>query len=395
MICHGENDGRLEIFATGGTGTILYAISPQLNQFFETHIFENIAPGVYDVIVQDELGCFISFNFEIIESPPVLITIIPDSIIPEICQGDVDGFFSIEIQGGTLPYSVSLDDYNGDYITGEPDQTEFEFTELVGGSHTVFVRDSLGCESEWSIDFPESIFIEPMVEVAYLCLDNETINSVTVTVDESIIDISQLEYSLNNGPYQSSNVFEKLPPGTDNFIIARHTNGCEQITDFFDIETFTPLSLTLNNSGLNEITASTIGGTGDYQFTLNDIDFGSTNVFTITDSGTFVVTVTDSTGCMVTASIILEFIEICIPNYFSPNGDGVTDYWAPGCVGNYPNLVFSIFDRYGRKVAMLPVGEKWDGRYNSTELPTGDYWYVVRLGTENDHEYVGHFTLYR
>ncbi len=395
MICFGENNGRLEISVTGGTGIILYAISPQLNQFFETNIFENLAPGVYDVIVQDELGCFVTFNFEIIESIPVLITIIPDSIIPEICQGDVDGSFSIEIQGGTLPYSVSLDDYDGDYITGEPNQTEFYFTDLAGGSHTVFVRDSLGCESEWKIAFPESIFIDPMVEVTYLCLENQTINSVTVNVDESIIDISQLEYSLNDGPYQSSNVFPNLPPSTDNFIIVRHTNGCVQVTDFFDIETFTPLSLTLANSGVNEITATAIGGTGDYQFTFNDVDFGSTNVFTITESGTFVVTVTDSSGCMATASIILDFIEICIPNYFSPNGDGVTDFWAPGCTENYPNLKFSIFDRYGRRIAMLRQGEKWDGRYNNNELPTGDYWYVVTLGIENGHEFVGHFTLYR
>ena len=98
---------------------------------------------------------------------------------------------------------------------------------------------------------------------------------------------------------------------------------------------------------------------------------------------------------MATASIVMEFIEICIPNYFSPNGDGVTDYWAPGCTDSYPNLVFSIFDRYGRRVAMLPVGEKWDGMYNNTELPTGDYWYVVELGIEKGREFVGHFTLYR
>ena len=32
----------------------------------------------------------------------------------------------------------------------------------------------------------------------------------------------------------------------------------------------------------------------------------------------------------------------------------------------------------------------------NTELPTGDYWYVIKLRGENDdREFVGHFTLYR
>ena len=44
----------------------------------------------------------------------------------------------------------------------------------------------------------------------------------------------------------------------------------------------------------------------------------------------------------------------------------------------------------------VSVGVYWDGKYNGTELPTGDYWYVVRPNsTALNKEYVGHFTLYR
>ncbi|RMA64366.1 T9SS type B sorting domain-containing protein [Ulvibacter antarcticus] len=395
VICYGEDNGSLEIFATGGSGIILYAISPQLDQFFETNLFENLSPGAYDVIVQDELGCFLTFNFEIEESLPVIISITPDSIFPEVCEGDANGSFSIEIEGGTLPYSVSLDEYNGVYVTGEPDQTEFEFIELSGGNHIVYVRDSLGCESEWNIAFPDAVLIVPIVEVEYICLENATVNQVTVTVDENLVDITQLDYSLNDGPFQTSNVFTNIPPSRDNYITVRHTNGCMQITEFFDLHVFTPLTLVLSEGDINEIVATVNGGTGEYEFTLNDVNFGDTNVFTITESGTFTVIVTDSSGCQLVAEITKEFIGICIPNYFSPNNDGVTDYWAPGCVDNYPHLVFSIYDRYGRRVAMMRVGEKWDGRYNNTELPTGDYWYVVRIDPSNNRDFVGHFTLYR
>lgn len=393
--CNGENDGSIIIDASGGTGVIKYAISPNLDQFFDTSTFNNLPPGNYDVIVQDELGCFVTFNFDITEPEAVVISIVPDSIFPEICEGELDGSFSIEISGGTPPYSVALDDPNGQYITGGIDQTNFDFSNLGGGDHIVYVRDSEGCESEWNITFPDAALFDPLVDVTYVCVDNMPGNVVTVTVDEDETDTSQLDYSLNGGPYQTSNVFTNLPPSTANYILVRHTNGCIRSTDFFDIEAFDPLTLNLEPGGLNEIVAITTGGTGGNQFTLNDEDYGWVNIFTITESGTYVITVTDSSGCTREATIVMEFIPICIPNYFTPNNDGVVDTWAPGCAENYPNLESSIYDRYGRKVAVIKVGESWDGTYNGQELPTGDYWFVVLLNDGNNSEFVGHFTLYR
>jgi len=223
-----------------------------------------------------------------------------------------------------------------------------------------------------------------------------SVNSVTVTVDEALVDIAQLEYSLNDGPYQSSNVFVDLPQSTDNYITVRHTNGCLKITNLFDVGATTPVFLSLFEGNLNEITAIPTGGTGEYVYTFNGVDYGTTNVFTITESGTFEVIVTDSSGCKAVAIIEKDFVDICIPNYFTPNGDGVQDGWTIGCAPNYPDLVFSIYDRYGRKVATLPAGEKWDGTYNNTELPSGDYWFIVETDKSGElRDFVGHFTLYR
>jgi gliding motility-associated-like protein len=394
VTCFGGNDGFIEIITTGGTGTIQYAISPQMNQFFDTNIFENLAPGNYDVIVQDQLGCFLTFNFTVTEPEPILVNIVAGSLFPEACDGDADGEFSIEISGGTLPYSVSLDNYDGVYTVGTATQTQFDFVGLGGGDHVVYVRDSEGCESEWNITFPESVSFTPLLAVENICVNDLTENVVTVTV-EGNVDPADLDYSLNGGPYQLSNVFTNVPVGTDHFIEVRHTNGCIQTTEFFEILPYEPLVLALNESGLNEFVAVASGGTGDYQYTLNGVDY-DTNTFIIWETGNYTVVVTDGSGCSASANIFMEFIDICIPNYFTPNGDGVNDGWAPGCAQNYPNMEFDIFDRYGRIVGTYRVGQYWDGRYNNQELPTGDYWYVVRLNSiTNNRDYVGHFTLYR
>lgn len=80
----------------------------------------------------------------------------------------------------------------------------------------------------------------------------------------------------------------------------------------------------------------------------------------------------------------------------TPNDDGQNDTWGPQNTSNYPNITTDIFDRYGRKVKILRQGETWDGRYDGNELPTGDYWYIIKLGNPNDdREFVGHFTIYR
>uniref|UniRef100_UPI0026292F87 T9SS type B sorting domain-containing protein n=1 Tax=uncultured Maribacter sp. TaxID=431308 RepID=UPI0026292F87 len=402
VACSGGNDGVLEIIATGGTGIIKYAISPQLNQFFETAIFEDLPAGTYQAIAQDELGCFVLIDFVIDQPDPVILSLVPNSIIPEVCIDELDGDFSVDLTGGNLPYSLSLDDINGTYTTGTLTQTQFDFTGLAGGDHIVYVRDNLGCESEWNITFPESVRIVTELDITY-CTDNlndASINMVTAMVDDTLVDLTDLDYSLDGGTFQSDNTFMDILPG-NHFITVRHTNTCESIIDF-EIEQFDPLQLVIAEGSINEIIASSTGGSGVYEYEVqfensSSSEFlGSTSTFPIYESGNYTITVTDSNGCVAVATAFFEYIDVCITNYFTPNNDGRQDEWGPGCTDQYPNLTVNIFDRYGREVSKLRVSQKWDGKYNGVELPSGDYWYVVKLNDQRDNrEFVGHFTLYR
>jgi gliding motility-associated-like protein len=396
VTCSGMNNGILEITATGGTGIIKYAISPRLDQFFEDATFDNLAPGVYQAEAQDELGCFVLIDFEIADAVPVMLSLVPGSSFPEVCAGDMDGEFSVEISGGELPYSVVLDDEDGVYTVGTATQTQFDFTNLEGGDHAVYVIDNLGCESEWTISFAESVLIDPEYEIEYGCVNNTSSNMVTVSVDESITDTTDLDYALDGGAYQASNIFTDVPSGLGHYIDVRHTNGCIKRTTLFDIDAIADLQLSVAAGGLNEIVATATGGEEPYEFTLNGESYGSTNSIIYYESGDYTVTVTDKNGCTATVTMYFEFIDVCITNYFTPNGDGVLDTWGPGCTSIYDDLTFDIFDRYGRVVAKLRAGQKWDGMYHGKELPTGDYWYVVKLNdSNNNQEFVGHFTLYR
>ncbi|PZD76937.1 T9SS type B sorting domain-containing protein, partial [Mesonia sp. K7] len=67
------------------------------------------------------------------------------------------------------------------------------------------------------------------------------------------------------------------------------------------------------------------------------------------------------------------------PAFFTPNNDGYNDTWnIYGLAESDPSAKIYIFDRYGKLLKQIsPMGEGWDGSYNGTQMPSGDYWFKV------------------
>ena len=394
VTCFAANDGKIVITATGGTGVIKYAISPNLAMFDDKFVFDHLASGWYKVLIQDENSCFQLLDLEVKE-PTILGAKVVGPIIQEICAGDKDGAFTVEISGGRPPYSISLDNENGTYtpVTG----TQHSFTGLTGGIHNVFIKDA-SCLISVEVAMDKPVTLNPTAEVSYDCVNNTQANMVTITVDESNTNLAEIDYALDGtGTYQPSNIFTNLAPG-NHYVTARHTNGCEVPTVGFEIKAYTPLGIKLSDGQpeMNVISVTGTGGAPAYEYSFNGEPFTSSNTYKIYKSGDYEVIVRDQNGCTATIKVPMVYIDVCLDNYFTPNGDGVYDNWGPGCTNIYNNLEFSIFDRYGRVIAKYHYGQKWDGRYNGEELPSGDYWYVLKLNDEKDaREFVGHFTLYR
>ncbi|WP_428230784.1 T9SS type B sorting domain-containing protein [Flavobacterium sp.] len=398
LTCNGYNNGKITVNATGGVGTYKYAIEPEFKQFFDKNVFENLKPGFYDVLVQDENECYVFLtDVEVKEPAPLSAIEIPNSMIPEVCVGDKNGVFAIQIIGGTGPYTTSLDNDKGPYLPVDGGDTQ-DYSGLSGGKHIVYIIDHSECTTEVTINMPLPVILNPTVEVNYDCVNNSQSNMVTVTVDESNTDLTQVDYSLDSdvGPFQPGNIFTNVAPGR-HFIVARHTNGCKVPTASFDIKAYDPLTIALTGGQqeMNVISVTAAGGAPAYEYSFNGEPFTSSNKYKIYKSGDYVVVVRDKNGCTATITVPAIYIDVCLDNYFTPAGATNTT-WGPGCTNIYNNLEFSIFDRYGRVIAKYHYGQKWDGRYNGAELPSGDYWYVLKLNdAKDDREFVGHFTLYR
>jgi len=89
---------------------------------------------------------------------------------------------------------------------------------------------------------------------------------------------------------------------------------------------------------------------------------------------------------------------IAVPEFFSPDGDGINDLFQIDNLQAYDNPEIVIYDRYGKQVFKggkedLTAPNGWDGKYISKDLPSGDYWYEMKF--KEIKTKVGHFSIKR
>ena len=110
-------------------------------------------------------------------------------------------------------------------------------------------------------------------------------------------------------------------------------------------------------------------------------------------------------GCLaydsVRVMVIVIIEENCsdqIPDAFTPDGDGVNDFWSIPCMINYPDAVIQVFNRWGA-IVYDSNGKNyspWDGTStNGKELPIGAYYYLLRGTGDNIQNTKGTISLIR
>ncbi|NMH29266.1 DUF7948 domain-containing protein [Flavobacterium silvaticum] len=129
---------------------------------------------------------------------------------------------------------------------------------------------------------------------------------------------------------------------------------------------------------------------GNYEYSLDGLNYQDSNLFTNLLSGQYTVYVNDKYHCgFVTQTVNL----LMYPYFFTPNGDGYNDFWKIKLSDTEPEMEIRIFDRFGKLLRELsPTSPGWDGTFNGQPLPSEDYWFLVN---RNGHEFRGHFALKR
>jgi gliding motility-associated-like protein len=87
-----------------------------------------------------------------------------------------------------------------------------------------------------------------------------------------------------------------------------------------------------------------------------------------------------------------------IPNSFTPNGDGLNEYFSLHFNDRVTDVEIHIFDRWGYELfSASTLSFQWDGTYASAPAPMGVYVYRVNYRNDDntDHQLIGHINLIR
>ncbi|MFP7655102.1 DUF7948 domain-containing protein [Chryseobacterium proteolyticum] len=135
------------------------------------------------------------------------------------------------------------------------------------------------------------------------------------------------------------------------------------------------VSVTIANSSATVL----LSASGNYEYSLDNVTWQDSNVFNNLSMGEYTVYVRTKSGCIIGQK---NFSIFNIPNAITPNGDGINDKWKIRGLENYTGTEVGIYDRRGIPVFKDIISKKpfeWDGKYNSLPLPTGSYWYIIKV----------------
>jgi len=135
----------------------------------------------------------------------------------------------------------------------------------------------------------------------------------------------------------------------------------------------------------NTVTVNVVGGTAPYQYSMDNINWQDSNVFTNVPRGNSMIYVKDDYNC---EPIDIEITVPNLINVITPNGDGVNDMLDYSALSHKPNFVFNIYDRYGTKLheGNKINGYKWNGTVGGKKVSTGNYWFDLGWNEPNSKQ---------
>jgi gliding motility-associated-like protein len=195
--------------------------------------------------------------------------------------------------------------------------------------------------------------------------------------------------------------FNAHQTGTYSVVVTNTATNCTRQDEIVITTSSPPVTVTavlitpLFSSGLSSIQANATGGFGEYEYSLDGIDWQDSPIFTNLENGTYIVQVRDKEHCDIRFSNPIQTISY--PNFFTPNGDSYNDFWnINGLTPNFEAKIY-IYDRYGKLIKRLKPNEVgWDGTFNGQPLPSTDYWFKIEYKENNQFkEFKSHFSLKR
>jgi hypothetical protein len=316
--CFGQTNGSITVTPTTGTapfdvvlipfvGAAVNPAGPEIGAVNNSYTINSLSPGTYVVNVTDFYGCQDDDTLTIVApNNPITATIVTTNVS---CFAFNDGAILINPNGGTPPYSFNIDPTGPALPFSSNNDT---ISNLTANSYTITVFDVNQCPSIAII----ATISQPTMLTASLtgtsinCFGDCSAGISTAVSGGTLPYTYQWTSGVNT--WNTPNI-SGLCAGSYQFNLI-DINGCV-LNDSYTI-TQPPSSLVVNvldtvdvscygaNDG--EIIIAINGGTANYTVTLGgasqtiDPNLDNTATFSNLSPGVYVLTVTDSLGCIET-----------------------------------------------------------------------------------------------
>lgn len=393
--CDG-NQIDVKLFAIGAPPLTYSIIEKNGLPFFvnngTSNVFLNLAPAIYTFRVGQSCGDFRNYISDVAQLPSLSIAQQPNdmSACDDSSNDGTENFILTSQDASvlgtlnpslyTITFHLSL---NEAISVSNPLPSVYN-----SGSQIIYCRLQYNADDCYDI-VTFNLIVRPYLGNQYnitLCENQtETLNPgngflsyhwSTGQTSQSIVVIQDGQYTVNvvkNYPSGNCtgqftyNVMTSIAPEID------HLNIIDWTVDENSIE------VVLVNSGF-----------GNYEYSLDNVTFQNSPVFNNLPIGYYTVYVRDANcGGETINALLLNY-----PKFFTPNGDGINEYWKVRYSEYEPGMKTYIYDRFGKLITgFTPNSLGWDGSLNGKQLPSSDYWFVV-VRTDG-RNLKGHFTLKR
>ena len=119
------------------------------------------------------------------------------------------------------------------------------------------------------------------------------------------------------------------------------------------------------------------GNGGRLEYSLDGRVWQGSNKFSGIRKGFSYTVFVRENGCATVS--VPDVVYLNLPNFISPNGDGINDLWKPIGANTSLDVRIKIFNRYG-KIVYEAEGQnalQWNGTIQGKALPSDSYWYFI------------------
>jgi gliding motility-associated-like protein len=351
-----------------------------------------LAPGSYTLTATNSYGCSKSSAVYIISQPTSFPWPDYTATYTKACNLLNNG--GVSVATDNLVVSARWVDAQGTTVG-----TGSTLSNVLAGTYQLYLTDHNGCEklyNSYTIDqYPEFTVASYAAIAADECgLHNGSVGATTIA--GGIPPYTYTWHDTNNKALGTTNILTNLTAGT--YILNVTDNGCGDVdityivpeqTSVPDAPSVSPVQLCSSGSGVltvNNPSASTTYRLYASQSGGQPVDEQKGGRFTINiaNSTSYYVSEIDGT-CESSRAEIPVTVGVGstdITNAFTPNGDGINDYWQIKNIQNYASATVQVFNRYGQLLfESKGYARPWDGTYNGQKLPAGVYYYIINLNT--------------